>query len=191
MPAEESLDTRLVTFADQLARFDALIEPLGLPAAEFVSSILRARLAALPETEAESFVREACDAADEAEDDLSARLRALSRPPFRATTPEAPTHTIAELIEASDERAVVGAVAGRITDTWRAHGYTEYRVGDGAETLVIGVHGRSPGEIPDDQRVLVSVELPRDARAVTEPIDPKRPSILGAVAATLIGFRTL
>jgi hypothetical protein len=191
MPAEEFLDTRLVTLADQLARFDVLIEPLGPLVAEFVSSTLRERLAALPEGAAESFLREACDAADEADDDLGARLRALSRRPYCATTPEAPTHTIAELIEASDERAVVGAVAGRITDTWRTHGYAEYRVGDGAETLVIGVHGRPPAEIPDGQRVLVTVELPRDARAVTEPIDPQRPSILGAVAATLIGFRAV
>lgn len=180
-----------MTLAQQFSRFQALLEPLGPLAAGFISSILRERLDSLPQEESERLLAEACDRADEAGDDLAARLRALSRPPFRATTPAEPTTTIDDLIEASDSADVVGAVAGTITNTWRTHGYTEYRVSDGGQTLVIGVHGRSPLETPEGQRVIVTVALPHRARAITEPVDPARPSVLGAVAATLLGYRPL
>ncbi|RKR76252.1 hypothetical protein [Frondihabitans australicus] len=180
-----------MTFADLLARFDALLDSFDPDARAFVSPVFRQRLNALPSAEAELLLAEIVEAAEAAGADPFERLRALSRAPFRATTPEAATHTIAELIDASERHAIVGAVEGVITNTWRTRGYTEYRVSDGEATLVIGVHGRAPGETPQGQRIIATVKLPRGASAITEPIDPAKPSVLGAVAAQVIGFRPL
>jgi hypothetical protein len=103
----------------------------------------------------------------------------------------APTHTIAELISASDLAEATGTVAAAVVDVWTMPGYTEYRLADGTDTLVIGVTGRGgwPETPSQGQDVVSTIRISRGAASITEPIDPRRPSVLGAVPAEIVGLR--
>lgn len=104
--------------------------------------------------------------------------------------PDDATHTVEELVSASETTDVVGTVEGRITDRWSSTGYAEYRLADTSGTLVIGMRdldAAPPTATGDD--VVMTVRIRKGAAAITEPIDPRRPSILGAVPAEYLAYR--
>ncbi|AMM19077.1 hypothetical protein AX769_01655 [Frondihabitans sp. PAMC 28766] len=109
--------------------------------------------------------------------------------PVHAPAP-AVTHSISDLIRASDTAETTGTVAATVVDVWSTPGYVEYRLSDGAETLVIGVHEAGCDVTPTTgQQAVTTVRIAKGAATITEPVDPRRPSILGAVPAELLEFR--
>ncbi|RPE78301.1 MULTISPECIES: hypothetical protein [unclassified Frondihabitans] len=134
------------------------------------------------------------EAAESAGSGAHARRTALTSaaPPAHEPPgiPDEATHTVEELVSASETTDVVGTVEGRITDLWSATGYAEYRLADTSGTLVIGMRDLKSAPatgLGDD--VVMTVRIRKGAAAITEPIDPRRPSILGAVPAEYLAYR--
>lgn len=209
------LDTYRVTLAQQLTRLETLLDSIDPAVMAWVTRALDdgavpSHLSEL-QAEVEAFVGAACDAIESAGSGPAARRQALAeflRHASRPSTPApagaaaapvtpaaatpAPTHSIAELIHASDSADATGTIAATVVDVWTTPGYTEYRLGDPTDTLVIGVTGS--GDCPDKpvtgQDIVTTVRIARGAASITEPVDPRRPSVLGAVPAELVDFHT-
>jgi hypothetical protein len=197
-----------VTLAQQLTRLETLLDSIDPAVMAWVTRALDdgavpSHLSEL-QAEVEAFVGAACDAIESAGSGPAARRQALAeflRHASRPSTPApaapaapapAPTHSIAELIHASDSADATGTISATVVDVWTTPGYTEYRLGDPTDTLVIGVTGS--GDCPDKpvtgQEIVTTVRIARGAASITEPIDPRRPSVLGAVPAELVDFHT-
>lgn len=134
------------------------------------------------------------EAADMAGADAYRRRTALTSdaPPAHepVAAPDDATHTVEELVVASETTDIVGTVSGRITDRWSATGYAEYRLADASGTLVIGTRDLDTAPATElGENVVMTVRIRKGAAAITEPIDPKRPSILGAVPAEYLAYR--
>lgn len=204
-----------MTLAQQLTRLETLLDSIDPAVVAWVTrglddDAVPSHLSGL-QADVEAFVGALCDAVESAGSGPAARRQALAEFLRHATRPTASstpaltviaptatadrdvTHTIAALIDASDSSDATGTIAAVVVDVWTTHGYTEYRLSDGTDTLVIGVTGSSEcgGEAPTQGDELVStVRIARGAASITEPVDPRRPSILGAVPAELVSFRS-
>lgn len=137
----------------------------------------------------EFLLSDLCDAAEAAGDSPYERRAALTgsapvRPCTTTAADTAETRTIADLVEQSHEAEAVGTVGGRIVDAWDSAGYVEFRLADASHTLVLGIRDPDHESLPAlGQELLVTVRIRKGATAITEPIDPRRPSVLGAVPA--------